>query len=229
MVLFDVGDDPRWTNTSKPYDRDRPFHRVNSPSHDETRQSPDGHGYDCGCRSPFFDYDPSTVEIISALLANIVGAAPILVMKQLVRAAPNWVPVERKSVPASQFKTFKESEKEVEGVLWRSFQTWTDVPLAQWHLWYDWNFHILPAKGYRYLRGLGNDPPIDDKGLDAPLQPVGNPGAMECEWDCGAFTKDETGPLTLGPMFLNDWCWPLAGQYIWIAGRWIYDCGHATS
>ena len=33
-----------------------------------------------------------------------------------------------------------------------------------------------------------------------------------------------------GPMFNNpQWIWPMSGQYCWLTGRWIYDCGHATS
>lgn len=230
MSLFDFNWDSRWTKTGKPPDRDKPFHRVNSDLFDEQRERPDGRGYDCGCRSPFFDYDTSVVEIFAALLLNIIGAAPIAIMKELMRAAPSWVPVERKNVPASQFRNFREREMEVEGVLWHSFQTWTDVPLAQWHTWYDWNFHLVPAKGYKYMRGLGNDAAPDDEGPDPPLRSVSNDlPLMECEWDCGAFGSVPTGPQMLGPMFISDWVWPLAGQYIWVAGRWIYDCGHASS
>jgi len=238
MALFDFFWNDEWTKTTKPLDRDRPFHRIDSPSFDETagarnqhagRPPADGRGYDCGCRSPLIDYDVTTAEIFAGILLNIVGALPTAIMKQLMRAAPSWVPVERRNVPASQFRNFREVEKEVEGVLFRSFQTWTDVPLLQWHAWYDWNFHLVPAKGYKFLRGLGNDPAPGDTGPDAPFEPVGHPLSMECEWDCGALGADVAGPLLQGPMFVNDWAWPQASQYVWMAGRWIYDCGHATS
>ena len=60
---------------------------------------------------------------------------------------------------------------------------------------------------------------------------------MECEWDCGAFGDydyssahgKQASPGQPGPMFEKDWAWPMAGQNVWIAGRWIYDCGHASS
>ena len=118
---------------------------------------------------------------------------------------PAWVPVQ------------DDAFKEVEGLLARSFQTWTDFPLAQWHSWYDWNFHVVPSQPYAYLRGEGNE------AAAGPLTPVVEGEAMECEWDTGAFG---TAP---GPMFGHDWAWPMAGQFVWIAGRWIYDCGHANA
>ena len=53
---------------------------------------------------------------------------------------------------------------------------------------------------------------------------------MECEWDVGAFgdaAKDNSSqPFGPGPMFFRDCGWPMAGQHVWVAGRWIYDCGH---
>src|SRR5882672_10449874 len=55
---------------------------------------------------------------------------------QLLRMVPSWVDVVKE--PGGP-------EREVEGTLVRSFQTWTDVPLLQWHRWYDWNFHVSPS------------------------------------------------------------------------------------
>jgi hypothetical protein len=46
---------------------------------------------------------------------------------------------------------------------------------------------------------------------------------MECEWDTGAFGN------RFGAMFDRDWAWPMTSQFVWLAGRWIYDCGHANS
>lgn len=116
---------------------------------------------------------------------------------------PAWVPVQ------------DDSFKELKGRLARSFQTWTDFPLTQWHKWYDWNFHVVPSPPYQYLRGEGNEA--------AGPRGVVQGNAMECEWDTGAF-----GPK-FGPMFDHDWAWPMTKQFVWIAGRWIYDCGHATA
>jgi hypothetical protein len=122
--------------------------------------------------------------------------------------------------------------REVEGKLVRSFQTWTDVPLYQWHRWYDWNFHVEPADGFKNVRGMGNEAP------NVPGHTPIVPGdTIECEWDVGAFGLPsgqlEFGP---GPMFnlvsestSIDWAWPMTGQYIWLSGRWIYDCGHTNS
>ena len=122
---------------------------------------------------------------------------------QLSRVLPAWVPVQDNPY------------KEVEGKLLRSFQTWTDFPMFQWHRWYDWNFHVVPSQSYSYLRGDGNKTPGPH-----PIAVVDGP-AMECEWDCGSFGSRE------GPMFMQDWLWPMGNQFVWIAGRWIYDCGHA--
>jgi hypothetical protein len=223
----------QWTDTSKPLDYERPFHRIHSPSYNEHGQRPSGRGYDCGCRSPFHDYNPHTLEIISIFVLNILGAIPTLAFQKLLRTMPAWVPVAREGKPAASWDSLPEEEKEVEGVLFRSFQTWTDVPVKQWHLWYDWNFHLVPAKGYKYLRGLGNIAHSNASGSSIAV--IQHPEVMECEWDCGAigaYDFDTFPHATLadpGPMFGHDWAWPMAGQYIWIAGRWIYDCGHASS
>lgn len=43
------------------------------------------------------------------------------------------------------------------------------------------------------------------------LSVANDPGIMECEWDSA---------------FFPEWAWPQRGQRIWMAGRWIFDCGH---
>jgi hypothetical protein len=241
--------DPSWTLTSKPFDRDRPFHRINSPDFAPGAPRVSGKGYDCGCRSPAVDYSFSLDELRSFaramgldlpfpfslitipfdLLVHIIIRAKGA-FKEILRTAPSWVPVDRRgSDPA-----FPEGVREVEGILWHSFQTWTDVPVFEWHRWYDWNFHIMPAHGYDHLRGLGNDVPVKSELKDKDhLDAVGSEEAMECEWDVGAFGK-RPGPMydeTLGGAFPpeRDWAWPMTGQYLWVSGRHIYDCGHANS
>ena len=233
--------DEQWTNTSKPWDKRRPFHRINSPAYDETlAKQPSGNGYDCGCRHPDRDYETSITEVITAIILaaglNIIGVLLAGLVnyakEQLLRTLPGWVPVQRERVSRNQWRNLIEEEKEVEGVLVRSFQTWTDVPLFQWHRFYDWNFHLVPAKGYAYIVGKGNllDTAKDGK---EPVIDTGEIKRIECEWDCGAFGNYnyQSGNIpTLsqpGPMFNNPaWVWPMAGHYVWISGRWIYDCGH---
>ncbi len=132
-----------------------------------------------------------------------------------------------------RWATIVEREKELEGLLVRSFQTWTDVPAFQWHKWYDWNFHVVPADGYKHVRGTGNVEGIQT----GAKTPVEQGKTVECEWDCGAFgaydydlPSGRRPPLNEpGPMFgdARDWAWPMAGQHVWLSGRWIYDCGHA--
>lgn len=46
---------------------------------------------------------------------------------------------------------------------------------------------------------------------------------MECEWDAGSFGRNP------GFMFGGGVPWPMSGQRVWLAGRWIYDCGHSTN
>ncbi len=234
--------DEAWTKDAKPRDELRPFHRINSPAYDETmKKQAVGNGYDCGCRNPDHDYETSVTEVITTVILQIglnilgLGTAALIryVKEQLLRTLPGWVPVQREQEKdRSKWRTLVEEEKEVEGLLVRSFQTWTDVPLYQWHRFYDWNFHIIPAKGYKYIVGKGNllDTAKDEK---LPVVDTGNHKRLECEWDCGAFSNLEsprgnTSSLNQpGPMYNHtDWAWPMAGQYIWISGRWIYDCGH---
>ena len=194
-----------WTNDKKDWDYKKPFHRINSPSWDPDRPPVDGKGYARGCHA---ESDGPTDTVYGTII------------KGIARAIPGWVSVEA-----------ADREQELEGILERSFQTWTDVPVYQWHRYYDWNFHIIPARGYDYVRGKGNrEPPEAILGAKDRRMTT---ESMECEWDCGAFgpssieTKNRRSP---GAMFNNNqWIWPMTGQYCWTAGRWIYDCGHASS
>jgi hypothetical protein len=185
-----------WTNTTKDWDYARPFHRINSPSWNPSAGRVDGRGYLRGCHAPSDGPNDSVYGLI---------------IRRIARAIPGWVTVSG------------EREQEVEGKLDRCFQTWTDVPLLQWHRYYDWNFHVAPAEGYAYVRGMGNEESGRSE-LAGTQRRVTASDTMECEWDCGAF-----GPRP-GAMFNNaQWIWPMTGQYCWISGRWIYDCGHASS
>jgi len=229
MAGFDFTWSSEWTNTGKPWDYNRPLHRINSPSFDVRETDdvvPGGDGYGAGCRHP----SQAERDFLDHLI-RLLGDT-----RRVITIAPAWVPVGRNGYDPN----FEENEKEVEGVLWQSFQTWTDVPLHQWHIWYDWNFHLVPARGYKYLRGRGNEhhgeSGIPEGSLSVnPPRGAGIETTIECEWDAGAFGTDindaHPGPMfdstfgaTVDPQF--DWAWPQSGQYVWTAGRWIYDCGH---
>jgi hypothetical protein len=184
-----------WTNDTKDWSYEQPLHRIKSPSHNRRGQA-DGRGYPRGCHA---ESDGPNDSLYGQMIQG------------LARAIPGWVSVES-----------EDQEQELEGTLERCFQTWTDVPLFQWHRYYDWNFHVIPAEGYRYVLGSGNEVPPEVV-IGATDRRI-TTQSMECEWDCGAF-----GPRP-GLMFDNaQWIWPMAGQYCWMAGRWIYDCGHASS
>jgi hypothetical protein len=186
-------------NANKDWDYANPFHRINSPSYQLSENLADGLGYLRGCHAP----SDGPHDTVYGLL-----------IRDLIRTVPGWIPVR------------DEAEYEVEGSLFHSFQTWTDVPVWQWHRWYDWNFHITPDQGYGYVAGPGNAGPSPKELNEMKKRGerwLGKAGSLECEWDCGAFGEKP------GAMFSGDWAWPLTGQRVWIAGRWIYDCGHASS
>ena len=131
---------------------------------------------------------------------------------------PAWT-----DVPNSE----RNPDREIEGALIRSYQTWTDFPVFQYHRWYDWNLHIEPAEGFKFLRGAANQ--LDPAELQGRTAVIGA-AVVEVEWDCGAFGKPSGGFLFgPGPMFVADWAWPMAGQNAWARGRWVYDCAHANS
>ncbi|MCI0423770.1 MAG: hypothetical protein L0312_31905, partial [Acidobacteria bacterium] len=64
-----------------------------------------------------------------------------------LRQVPTWAPVGRKATRDKDGKkkfdsNFKERDKEVAGILSRSFQSCTDLPLLPWQRFYNWNFHV---------------------------------------------------------------------------------------
>jgi hypothetical protein len=211
-----------WTNTEKPLDRERPFHRINSPTMGQGKLPASGRGYDCGCRIPD---DIPTDSLLEALLRLLqIGD-----LRKLIRTVPSWVPVK-----VDNDTRVENEPQELEGVLVRSYQTWTDFPMLQWHRWYDWNFMVVPSPASDYLRGGANVPPNPPSNRRAAIRDFDKRDVftMECEFDCGLFGsrfRDKHSPKSFGPMFEEDWAWPMAGQLIWARGQWIYDCGHPTN
>jgi hypothetical protein len=205
-----------WDDAKKPYDRDKPIHRINLLAVQPPETQADGFGYRCKCRSPRLGTGP-TDDVPPRFFdprhpVDSANSVKREIARELIRTIPGWVPVR------------DVRERELEGTLDRSFQTWTDVPVFQWHRYYDWNFHVVPADGLGYIKGAGNtqDP------TTPPFQHVTGPNSMECEWDCGSWFIP-ANDFTPGLMFARDACWPMTNQYVWATGRWIYDCGHASS
>ena len=219
--------------TSKTWDYDLPFTRINSPSdrddHPEmTTLSGDGHTQ--GTRRPADFLDRSWLDL--------------LVRQKLARVTPSWVPT-LSATPVKDgqgvlredmAQTERMVDNELQGVLVKSFQTWTDAPPLQYHWWYDWNFHVVPDSQFDWLRGAGNaeadfvefktDVPTTSAALetveDIPLlgslvhwiasvkkgraQYVVPGRVMECEWDAGSFGKgalEQTNLTASGPQRLS--------------------------
>jgi hypothetical protein len=236
----------------KPYDpKKKPFMRVDSPSLPSKKQLT-GDSHVRGTRRA--NEGPTS---LGGLLFGSSGFGPEddflcrgwmdrNVTRRVIRTMPSWVPTEGE---APNVETDQNVELELQGTMVRSFQTWTDVPVIQYHKWYDWNFHVLPDKDYDWVRGKGNTAPhVDDPNGVAVID--GNPGVIELEWDTGAFGdymfpsdpnpdygKHGRAPgapgtdvrFMGGPMFERDWAWPMTDDYIWAVGRSIYDGGHENS
>src|SRR5579862_7857880 len=71
-----------FTNDNKSYDLTRPMHRIQSPSTNADNQTPDGKGFDCGCRSVkdyiSTDFDQFLSFLGKTGLAAIPGIGQIL-------------------------------------------------------------------------------------------------------------------------------------------------------
>jgi hypothetical protein len=91
-------------------------------------------------------------DIPFATVTEMILAAAGRGSRSIVGKVPAWVLVKDEQPDEEEFD-------EVEEILVRSYQTWTDFPLFQWHRWYDWNLFVLPAPGFEYLRSLANSLP----------------------------------------------------------------------
>jgi hypothetical protein len=291
----------QWTNSSKPYNVDMPFHRITCPAERLFPQnrllSPiDGFGYRCGCRSSQ-DYDAKTGQDIADMISDLINKTPLgvvpkvtrtatdlikkipiigpiisptiegalktldpiklllkflgkkidaLLVDSLIRATPNWVPIDRNPANKKELRwdpRFKDDgrEREVDGFLLRSYQRMDSLPLAQWHHWYDWKFTLFPSPDFFGIIGEGNrrrdinTSDLNDPGLKLNRYDGdgGIPGrnvnhTFDCEWDMGAFGP-APGAIFNSPFGVRDWAWPMSGQFMWAIGRAVYDCSHATS
>jgi len=165
-----------------------------------------------------------------------------LIFARYLRSIPAWVPVDRKGFPQDD-PNFKEVPVEIEGFLSRSFQSFRDMPHLQWSRWYKWAFHVDPATGYRHMIGSGNVATESESerlsevdANRAELTNIDFNSSIECILDCGAFynapgnrSGDKLGIMP-ALMFHPKWpFWPVANDYFWCRGRFVYDCAHASN
>src|SRR4051794_2790520 len=153
--------------------KNRAFIRVGSPS-SKTQPFLTGQGHD---RSGTRHEDDFPASFLLDLL-----------MRKTILLAPSWAKTEV-APKSNAVVAERAAEQELFGTLGRSFQTWTDAPGIQWHRWYDWNFHVEPAPNFDWLRGAANRIEQNRSGAAQLIK-----GAMECEWDTGAFGDGRPGP-----------------------------------
>jgi hypothetical protein len=209
---------PTEQNT-KPWDPERPFQRVGSPSFKPSGAILDGDGHQRGTRRRQ-DF-PRLRDF------PILRIVDFEIFEKAIGLVPAWA---RTLGPATNdLAAETAAEHELYGRMERSFQTWTDAPGFQWHRWYDWNLHVQPAPEFDWLRGRGNRVELDkpgvkkgEIGLDAFIEDT-----MECEWDTGSFGARPGAMYTdLNKGLTSSWIWPMTGDWVWVVGRSIYDGGH---
>ena len=197
--------------------------------------------------TPDFDFHKQFLDAIKKI---IVETSEGLLFGRMMRSVPQWVPVGRKLFDETSFEyddkpigtrdSDHEEEREAEGLVVRSFQMSNDLPHLQWTRFARWAFHVRPLPGYEYLIGQGNARSPDEDAIlfkpDFPLIPVvpiygqSDQPCLECLLDAGAISQppgDTASPGTTVPgiMFNSGWpFWPVAGDHVWMAGRWAYDC-----
>lgn len=156
------------------------------------------------------------------------------VLPRAIRAIPQWVPVKK---GASNASTTADQVIEVEGVCTRSFGNPIDVPFVNWHIWFDWNIQVAPEPEYANAASPASDPP-NQTGFNAGERPINKNSSFEIQFDAGSLFADRSPylngfpatemPLHDGPMDDGIDCWPMAGMFVWAAGRWVYDCTRVT-
>ena len=165
-----------------------------------------------------------------------------------VRHVPRWEPV---NADAANNQVTPDQTIEVEGLVTRSYVEPICSPFFQWQRWLNWTVHIEPEDDYKNVLASGVSEPPDKANATAGRKPIIKDGTIECQWDTGVLWGDagkrqafETGfPLAQvgthdGPMTQAGaaqlqpddpyWIWPMKGQFAWTAGRWVYECAHAS-
>jgi hypothetical protein len=185
-------------------------------------------------------------------LANTVEGA---FFRSYLKYIPSWAPVARVGYGPGFSKGAynvddkgREAEVEVEGVLTRSYLSRHHRPYTQWSTFYHWSFHVNPSRGFKHLIGEGDLLTPDERNdvgragereaspaINLYLQSAAN-SSFECLLDLGAISKPPGDQVPLQPLhypsilFDRTWpFWPQSGDWFWAAGRYVYDCTHATS
>ena len=172
-------------------------------------------------------------------------------MEGLMSMLPAWAPVERgqdeyKEMEGILWNSFLDVNSIPVGQ-WHSYYDWVFQIFPQR------GYAYLQSKGNAKRDASGNPTGTPfDKVVDDPQpkwfidDPVGiQPGycawPMECRWDTGALggLADTAKSDTYRPPMMSQagapfdaataWLWPDAGQYVWLAGRWVYNCQSATT
>ena len=193
------------------------------------------------------------VDELKQWLANTIEGA---FFRSYLRYVPSWAPVDRigygprfrpenmEGAPgAHNVVKGKEAEVEVEGVLSRSYLTRHHRPYTQWSNFYHWSFQVLPERGFKHLIGAGDlltpseSAELKDRavGIELYLNSAMN-SSFECLFDLGVLSKppgDHTPVVLMNHpsiVFNQKWpFWPQSGDWFWAAGRYVYDCTHATA
>lgn len=177
----------------------------------------------------------TTEDVLDLVEKRIVGRIVKRLLPRACRVMPHWVPVKR---GASNDVVDDGQLVEVQGIVTRSYQNPIDVPFFQWHHWFSWSLHVRPDPGFEKVLSPAPNPPrrLDMSGGEEPIQ---EDRTIECQWDCGTLFRNHQayeagvppGAVTsfTGPMARADWAWPMPGQFVWVAGRWVYDCSRATT
>ena len=187
--------------------------------------------------------------IEKGLFGSYMPSVPSWVPVNRVGYGPDFVAENAHNVViASDGK--KEGEVEVEGRLTRSYLTRHHRVYTQWSRFHHWSFQVDPAPGFRHLIGAGNTTTLAEDELfrkstvgslsSAHLLYAGqsvpaDTTSLECLLDLGTFSRppgDHPNYLELrypSCIFDQRWpFWPQTGDWFWAAGRYVYDCAHAT-
>ncbi len=174
-------------------------------------------------------------DVLEIVEKKIIGRFVKRILPRACRSMPSWVPVKK---GASNIKTDDDQIVEVQGIVTRSYQNPLDVPFFQWHHWYNWTIHVKPDAGFENVLSPALNPATTARS-ETGERPVQEGGTIELMWDAGALFRNRapyengfpsnTAAQHTGPMAQADWAWPMPGQFVWAAGRWVYDCSRATT
>jgi hypothetical protein len=178
------------------------------------------------------------------------------IFRNMLRHLPAWVPVGRNQYDSSHIDEEVEIEgrltRSFQGVYGLPFIQYKHFYPWNFHVQVDFNEHNKPPNnGFGWVIGNGNRPNRDEiedydnlLGQDewGPVFDMTEQGdvlvnSIQCIIDVGAFSRtsreDSTQVLANqdghphGIMYEDIWpFWPMANDWFWAQGRWVYDCRH---